>query len=328
MRRREFITLIGGAVAAWPLAAHAQQPALPVVGFINGGTADTSAGRAAKFRKGLSETGYTEGQNVVVEYHWLDGHYERLPALLADLVRRRVAVIATPGSAPASLAAKAATATIPIVFGVGVDPVALGLVASFAKPGGNATGINYFAYEVDAKRLELMHELLPKAIRFAVLVNPGNAASAEATSKALGEAARPLGLEILVFNASTPAEIDVAFGAFARERVDALLIAADGFFTSRGVQFAKLAVRDRIPAGYTAREMVEVGLLMSYGTNIADSFRLVGNYVGRILNGKKSADLPVQQSTKFEFVINMRTAKAIDLTVSNSIQLLADEVIE
>src|SRR6202049_1348251 len=189
MRRREVIKLIGGEVAAWPLAAHAQQPALPVVGVINGATADTSAGRAAKFRKGLSETGYTEGQNVVVEYHWLDGHHERLPPLLADLVRRRVAVIATPGSAPAALAAKAATATIPIVFGVGVDPVALGLAASFAKPGGNATGIDYFAYEVDAKRLELMHELLPKAIRFAVLVNPGNTASAEATSKGRAEGA-------------------------------------------------------------------------------------------------------------------------------------------
>src|SRR5262249_50623979 len=222
--RREFITLLGGA-AAWPLAARAEQAAVPVVGFINLGVADPSANRVAAFRKGLSEAGYAEGQNVLVEYHWLEGHYERLPAVLADLVRRRVAVITTSGSAEAALAAKTATATIPIVFGVPEDPVKLGIVASLARPGGNATGINFFALEIDAKRLGLMHELLPKATRFAVLVNPANVTSTESTPKAVKEAARALRLDVLFFNASTPAEIDAAFAAFGRERADALFIA-------------------------------------------------------------------------------------------------------
>ena len=241
--------------------------------------------------KGLSETGYTEGQNVNVEYHWLEGHFERLPTVVADLVQRGVAVIATPGSTPASLAAKAATSTIPIVFGVPGDPVALGLVTSFARPGGNATGINFFAQEVNAKRLGLMHELLPKATRFAVLVNPTNATSAEATSKALEEAGRALGVEILLFNASTPAEIDAAFAAFARERADALFIGGDDFFAGRQVQFATLASRDRIPGSFVTREMVEVGLLMSYGASVADMFRQVGIYSGSILKGAKPAEL-------------------------------------
>ena len=266
MQRREFITLLGGAAAAWPLAARAQQPALPVVGFIRDGSADASARFAAAFRKGLNETGYVEGQNVTVEYHWLEGQYDRLPALMADLVRRQVAVIATPGNVPA-LAAKAATATIPIVFGVGDDPVRLGLVASLARPGGNATGINFFVQEVMAKRLRLLHELVPKAVRVAVLVNPGNASVAESTLRDVQEAAPTIGLQIQILNASTIGEIDAAFATLARERPDALFVAGDAFFVSRRVQLATLTARDRIPATYSLREHVAAGGLMSYGTD-------------------------------------------------------------
>ena len=279
---------------------------MPVVGFVSGGSADASAGLVAAFRKGLSETGYVEGQNVTVEYHWLEGQYDRLPALMADLVRRRVAVIATPGTTPAAIAAKAATATIPIVFGVAEDPVKLGLVASLARPGGNATGINFFIQEVVAKRLALLHELVPKAVRVAVLLNPANATSAETTLRGVQEAARIIGLQIHVLNASTSREIDAAFATLARERPDALFVAGDAFFTSRRVQFATLAARDRIPAAYGQRDYVEAGGLMSYGTDIADSFRQVGVYTGNILKGAKPADLPVVQSTKFEFVIKRR----------------------
>jgi putative ABC transport system substrate-binding protein len=328
MKRREFISLIGGAAAMAPLVARAQQPAMPVVGFINAGTADASTGRIAAFRKGLSEVGYAEGQNVIVEYHWLEGHYDRLPAVVTDLVQRRVAVIATPGSIEAALAAKTATATIPIVFGVGEDPVALGIVASLARPGGNATGVNLLSIEIDAKRFGLMHELLPKATRFAVLVNPANATVTEHTSKAIKEAARALGLDVLLFNASARAEIDAAFAAFGRERADALFIAADGFFHSRSVQLATLAVRDRLPASYLSREMVEAGLLMSYGTNLADVFRQVGIYTGSILKGAKPADLPVLQATKFEFVINLQTARSLNLDIPPILLARADEVIE
>jgi putative tryptophan/tyrosine transport system substrate-binding protein len=327
MKRRDFITLLGGA-AAWPLAARAQQPTMPVVGFMNTGVANTSAGRVVAFRKGLSEAGYAEGQNVIVEYHWLEGHYERLPAVLADLVRRRVAVIATPGSTEGTLAAKTATATIPIVFGVPEDPVKLGIVASLARPGGNATGINFFVAEVDAKRLGLLRELVPKATRFAVLVNPANVTSTESTSKALKEAARALGLDALFFNASTPTEIDAAFAAFGRERADALFIAGDAFFFSRAVQFATLAVRDRMPASYATREMVEAGLLMSYGTIFLDMLRQVGIYTGSILKGTKPADLPVLQSTKFEFVLNLQTARSLNLDIPAMLLARADEVIE
>jgi len=311
--------------AGWPLAARAQQLALPVVAFISGGSADAQAARLAGFRKGLSEAGYAGAQNVTVEYHWLEGHYERLPALLADLVRRRVAVIATldPNSA---LPAKAATTTIPIVFAVGEDPVALGLVASLAHPDGNATGINFFTNEVNAKRLGLMHELLPKATRFAVLLNPANAASAPAAF--VKEAAHALGLEMLFLNASTPAEIDAAFAALARERAEALFIAGDALFTSRAVQLATLAVRDRIPASYSAREMVEAGLLMSYGTSFVDTWRQVGVYTGSILKGAKPADLPVLQSTKFELALNLQTARSLGLDIPPTLLARADEVIE
>jgi putative tryptophan/tyrosine transport system substrate-binding protein len=327
MKRREFITLIGGAAVAWPLTGRAQQPALPVVAFIREGSADASARFAAAFRKGLNETGYVEGQNVTVGYHWLEGQYDRLPALMADLVRRQVAVIATIGNVT-SLAAKAATATIPIVFGVGDDPVKLGLVASLARPGGNATGINFFVQEVVAKRLRLLHELVPKAVRVAVLVNPRSASAAESTLRSVQEAAPTIGLQTQILNASTIGEIDAAFATLARERPDALFVAGDAFFLDRRVQFATLTARDRIPAAYSVREPVAAGGLMSYGPDIADAFRQVGVYTGSILKGAKPADLPVLQSTKFEFVINLQTARALGIEVPPGVVSIADEIIE
>jgi putative tryptophan/tyrosine transport system substrate-binding protein len=328
MRRRDFITLLGGAAAAWPLAARAQQPALPVVGFINGRSPDTASREAAAFRKGLNESGYVEGQNVTVEYHWLEGQYDRLPALLADLVGRRVTVIATPGGTQVAPAAKAATATIPIVFGVAEDPVRLGLVASLARPGGNATGINSFAQELGAKRLRLLHDLVPKAVRVAVLVNPANASSAKTTLRDVQQVAPALGLQIQILNASTIGEIDAAFASFARERPDALFVAPDAFFASRAVQFVTLAARDRIPATYSERDTVAAGGLMSYGTDLADMYHQVGVYTGNILKGAKPADLPVLQSTKFEFVINLQTAHALGIDVQPNVLSIADEVIE
>ena len=269
MKRRAFITLLGGAAAAWPLAARAQQPVLPVVGFIRDGSADANARFAAAFRKGLNETGYVEGQNVTVEYHWLGLQRDLLPALPADLVRRQVAVIATPGNVP-SIAAKAATATVPIVFGVGDDPVRLGLVASLARPGGNATGINLFVTEVTAKRLWLLHDLVPKAVRIAVLVNPTN--DAETTLREVQEAARIIGLQIQVLNARTIGEIDAAFATLAHDRPDALFVAGDAFFLDRRVQFATLTARERIPATYSVRELTAAGGLMSYGPTSRTSF--------------------------------------------------------
>jgi putative ABC transport system substrate-binding protein len=328
MKRRQFLGVLGGAAVAWPIAALAQQPAIPVVGFINGSSPDASASFAAAFRKGRNETGYVEGQNVTVEYHWLEGQYDRLPALMADLVRRQVAVIATPGNTPAALAAKTATATIPIVFGVGEDPVKLGLVASLARPASNATGINFFVQEVVAKRLRLLHELVPKAVRIAVLVNPANASTADSTLQGTKEAAHIIGLKIQILNASTIDEIDAAFASLARERPDALFVAPDGFFVSRRGQFATLAARDKIPATYTNREMVAAGGLMSYGTDNADMFRQVGVYTGSILKGAKPADLPVLQSTKFEFVINLQTARALGIEIPPGVLSIADEVIE
>ena len=328
MKRRTFITLLGGMAAAWPLEARAQQPAMPVVGFVSPRSPDGSAPIAAAFQKGLNEVGYVADQHVTVEYHWLNGQYDRLAPLMADLVRRRVAVVAIPGSNPAALAAKAATTTIPIVFGVGEDPVKLGLVASLARPGGNATGINFFVAEVATKRLGLLRDLVPKAARVAVLVNPANAPTAEATLRDIPEAARVLGLQIQVLNASTSREIEAAFAALVRDRADALFVAPDGFFVTRRVQFATLAARHAIPATYSAREVVEVGGLMSYGTDILDMNRKVGIYTGQILKGAKPADLPVLQATKFEFVVNLQTARALGIEVPNSIQLLADEVIE
>jgi putative ABC transport system substrate-binding protein len=327
-RRREFITLVGGAAAAWPLAAPARQAAKPIVGVVTGRSSNVSARHVAAFRKGLSETGYVEGENVVVEYHWLEGQYDRLPSLMADLVRRRVALIATPGNNPAALAAKAATTTIPIVFGVGEDPVRMGLVASLARPGGNATGINIFVGEVMAKRLGLLHELVPKAVRVAVLVNPANASTTEAILRDIPEAARIIGVQIQVLNASTSREIEAAFATLVRERAEALFVAPDSFFASRRVQFATLAARYTIPEAYSPREVVEVGGLMSYSSDQADGYRQVGNYAGQILKGAKPADLPVMQSTKFEFVINLQTARALGLDVPPGLLVAADEVIE
>jgi len=327
MRRREFIALLSSSAAAWPLAARAQQSAVPVIGVVNAGSLEASASRVAAFRKGLSETGYVEGQNVAVEYHWFSGQYDRLPMLMADLVGRRVAVIAALVSAGA-LAAKAATTTIPIVFVVSENPVSLGLVASLARPGGNMTGINIFFHELVAKRLGLLHDLVPKAVRVAVLVNPANTVSAEATLREIPDAARRLGLQIQVIKATTSREIDAAFATLVRDRADALFVAPDGFFISRRVQLATLAARHAIAATYHSREVVEVGGLMSYGTHIVDMYRQAGVYTGQILKGAKPGDLPVLQSTKFEFVINLQTARALGLDVPLHLQQLADEVIE
>jgi putative ABC transport system substrate-binding protein len=328
MRRRDFIKVIGGGATAWPLVARAQQPAMLVIGVISGRSSDTDAPYVPAFAKGLNESGYVEGQNVTVEYHWLEGQYDHLPALMADLVRRQVAVIATTGSAPAALAAKAATATIPIVFGVAQDPVQLGLVASLARPGGNATGINFFVSEVAAKRLRLLHELVPKAVRIAVLVNPANAPITESTLRNVQEAAPAIGLQIQILNATTIGEIDAAFAALKREHLDALFVAPDGFFTSRAVQFATLTTRDRIPASYAARDFVAAGGLMSYGTDLADMFHQIGVYTSQILKGAKPADLPVTQPTKFDFVINLRTARTLGVEVPPAVLSIADDVIE
>jgi len=326
VRRRDFITLLGGAAAACPLMARAQQSAMPVVGFVNAGSPDVVI--VAGFRKGLNEAGYVESQNVTVEYHWLEGQFDRLPALMADLARRRVAVIATPAGNLAAIAAKAATATIPIVFGVGEDPVKLGLVASLARPGGNATGFNIFSVEVTAKRLGLLHDLVPKAIRIAVLVNPANTQIAETTLRDIPEAVRALGLQTHILNASTSREIEAAFATLVREQADALFVAPDIFFNSRRVQLVTLAAHYRIPAAYNIREAVEIGGLMSYGTDRSEQYRQVGVYTGQILKGAKPADLPVLQSSKFEFLINAQTARLLGIEVPNALQLLADEVME
>jgi putative ABC transport system substrate-binding protein len=329
MKRREFITLLGGAAAAWPLAARAQQPAMPVIAFISGRSADASARYVAAFRKGLNETGYVEGKSVVVEYNWLEGHYDRLPALLTDLIGRRVAVLTTPGSTPGAIAAKAATSTIPIVFSVAQDPVKLGLVNSLAHPGGNATGINFFAQEVAGKRLALLHDLVPKAVNVAVLINPANASSAEYNFRQVQQAAPSFGMKIQqVLQASTVAEIDAVFATLERERPDALFVAGDGFFDTRAGQIAGLAARAKIPAAYQQRENVEAGGLMSYGTDFADMYRQVGVYAGSILKGAKPIDMPVQQATKFEFIINLQTARLIGIEVPPTLLALADGVIE
>jgi putative ABC transport system substrate-binding protein len=327
MKRRDFIVLLGGTAATWPLHANAQQqPALPVIGFVNAGSSD--APLAAAFRKGLNETGFVEGQNVTVEYHWLEGKFDGLAALMADLVARRVAVIATPAGNFAALAAKAATTAIPIVFGVGEDPVKLGLVASLARPGGNMTGINFLANELAVKRLALLHELVPMAVRIGVLVNPANAPATESALRDIPDAARAIGLQVQVLNASTSGEIEAAFATLVHDSIDALYVAGDTFFTSRRVQFATLAATYRIPTTYPSREAVEAGGLMGYDTDRVDMYRQVGIYSGQILKGAKPADLPVLQSTKFAIVINLTTAKALGLTVPPSLLARADEVIE
>jgi putative tryptophan/tyrosine transport system substrate-binding protein len=328
MRRREFIVGLGSATA-WPLVASAQQPAPPVIAFISALSEEASVSYVASFRAGLGELGFVEGRNVTVDYHWLEGQSDRVSATIAELVRRGVAVIATPGGGAAmAQAAKTATATIPIVFGVGDDPVRLGLVASLARPGGNATGMNIFGNEVVPKRLGLLRELVPKADRVTVLVNPKNSASAEATLREVTDAARRSGWPLHILEASTSGEIEAAFATTEREPIDALFVAGDAYFTGRRVQFATLATRYRIATAFGQREFAESGGLMSYGTDLADMYRKAGVYTGRILRGAKPADLPVQQATKFELVINLKTAKALGLEVPPNLLAIADQVLE
>ena len=326
IRRREFITLLGGA-AAWPIAARAQQ-AMPVIGFLHPTSPDANADRLRGFHLGLKDTGYVEGENVMIVYRWAEAHYDRLPELASELVRRQVTVIAATGGSPAAMAAKAATTTIPFVFAIGEDPVGLGLVTSLARPGGNATGINYFTYELVAKRLELLRALVPGMARLAVLVNPTNVTNTEATLRDVDASARTIGLQIHVLKASSIGQISEAFATLARERVDALFVGPDALFNSRRVQIAILAARHVVPATYPQRTFVEAGGLMSYGTNLTDAWRQAGVYIGRILKGAKPADLPVAQSTKFELVINHATAKTLGLTVPDNLIATADEVIE
>jgi len=326
-RRKFLATLLGGAAAAWPLAARAQEPAMPVIGFLGFGSLDNFGPFLTAFRKGLNEAGFVEGQNVAIEYRWAEGQYDRMEKLAADLVGRRVAVIAVPGPAGAR-AAKAATSTIPIVFGVGEDPVKLGLVASIARPGTNATGINFLSAEVVAKRLALLHELVPSAARVAALINPSDAIRAEAVRNDLQAAVRTIGVQLQILNASSSRDIDAAFAALARERADALFVGPDAFFNTRRVQLANLAAHYSIPTAFAVREYVDAGGLMSYGTSVADMYRQIGVYTGNILKGAKPADLPVLQSTKLELVINAQTARMLRLTVPPSLLSLADEVIE
>ena len=328
MRRREFITGIAGAAAACPFMAGSHQSAMPVVGVVSGQSSDADARNSTAFHKGLKEAGLVEDQNVTVEYHWLAGQYGQLATLMADLVHRQVAVIATTANAPAALAAKAATSTIPIVFSVGQDPIELGLVASLARPSGNVTGINFFTMEVAAKQLRLLYDLVPKARRIAVLVNPANGPTAESTIREVQEAAPIIGLQIQIFNAATSQDIDATFATFTRQPPDALLVAPDALFSSRRVQFVTLTARDRIPAIYAQRDLVTAGGLMSYGTDLADAARQVGIYTGRILKGTKPADLPVLQSTKFDFAINVQAARTLGIKVPPDLLSIADEVIE
>jgi putative ABC transport system substrate-binding protein len=327
MRRRKFIALLGSA-ATWPLAARAQQAAMPVIGFLDPRSPDAMTERLRAFRQGLKETAYVEGENVTIEYRWAENQFDRLPALAAELVRRQVAVIATPGGPPSALAAKAATTTIPIVFATAEDPVRLGLVASLAQPGGNLTGINFLNAELTAKQLALLHELVPGATSVAVLVNPTTPTTAETTLLNVTAAARAIGLQIQVLNASTSREINAAFATFVRERPEALLVGLDPFLTSRRVQIVQLATLHRVPAVYATRDIAEAGGLMSYGANINDGYRQIGVYTARILKGAKPADLPVVQSSKFELVINAETARMLGLTVPPTLLALADEVIE
>ena len=326
MRRREFVTLLGGGTAAaWPLTARAQQPAMPVIGFLHP-ESDTFQDRVRNFRQGLKESGYVEGENVAIVYRWAESQADRLPGLVADLERRQVAAIAAVGHA-ATAAAKAIT-TIPVVFLVSEDPIRLGLVASLARPGGNLTGVNFFAAELVPKRLDLLRELVPTAVRVAVLVNPDNATTSETTLRDVASAGRGMGLQILVHKANTGREIDAAFDTFAHERPDALFVAPGPFFLSRRVQLVHLASRHAVPATYELREFTEAGGLMSYGPSVTDALRQVGVYPGRILRGAKPADLPVVQSSKFALTINAQIARMLGLTVPPTLLATADEVIE
>ena len=327
MKRREFISLLGGVAAAWPLAARAQQASVPVVGLLHPASPDAVlANRLRGLRQGLKEAGFVEGENVTIEQRWAENQMDRLPELAAALVRRQVSVIAAFGPA-AAFAARAATTTIPIVFGVPDDPVRQGLVSNLARPGGNLTGINFFVAELTAKRLGLLRELLPAANRVAVLVNP-TSPEAETTLRDVEPAARALGLQIRVLNASTSREINEAFATFVREQPDALFVAANPFFQTRRVQLAALAARHAVPTAFSVRDYAEAGGLMSYGTDVTDAWRQVGLYTGRILKGEKPADLPVVQSTRFELVINAETARMLGLTVPDKLLATADEVIE
>jgi putative tryptophan/tyrosine transport system substrate-binding protein len=327
MRRRDFIKLIGGAAAAWPLAARTQQPGLPVVGFLDSKSPDDSAHMVAAFRRGLNESTFIEGQNVTIEFRWAQNQYDQLPVLAADLVRRRVDVIAATGG-PAALAAKAASATIPIVFRLAADPIAAGLVPSLSRPGGNVTGVTSLNLEVGSKRLEFLHELVPTATIMAALVNPTNPTNAEILSRDLQATARLLGLQLHLLHASSDADIDAVFATLTELRAAGLVIGTDALFTSRDEKLAALGLRYRIPTIYQWREFVAGGGLMSYGGSFADSYRLAGVYTGRILKGEKPADLPVQQATKLELFINLKTAKALGITVPPTLLALADEVIE
>jgi putative tryptophan/tyrosine transport system substrate-binding protein len=327
VRRREFITLLGG-MAACPLAARAQQPAMPVIGFLNSASPDVIADRVRAFRQGLKDSGYVEGENVAIEYRWADQQLDRLPSMATELVRRKPNVIvATGGTAPA-LAAKTATTTIPVVFDVGQDPVRLGLVASLARPGGNVTGVNFLSLELEAKRLELFRELVPATERVAVLVNPANGRNSEITLTDVQAAAPALGLKIQIVRASTSSEINAGFATILHERADALFVGLDTFFNTRRVQLTHLASRHALPAIYGGRDFVVAGGLMSYGSNVTDAYRQVGSYTGRILKGAKPADLPVVQASKFELVINAQTARMLGLTVPDKLLATADEVIE
>ena len=326
MRRREFFRLLGGA-ATWPLGARAQQLAMPVVGFLHSGSPGPFASEAAAFIRGLKQTGFVEGQNVLIESRWAEGQLDRLPALAADLVRRQVSVIVAPGGDVTALAAKAATATVPIVFLNGSDPVKSGLVTSINRPGGNITGVSLFAGTVDTKRLELLHQLVPQVNVVAVFNNP-LVAETEARSKALGDAAKIIGLQLLFLNVSTEGDFDTAFTTIASRRIGALFVSGSPFFINRRNQLVGLAARQKIPAIYAWRQIVAAGGLMSYGTNFDELARQLGIYAGRILKGGKAADLPVLQPTKFDFAINLKTAKALDIEIPDKLIALADEVIE
>jgi ABC-type uncharacterized transport system substrate-binding protein len=328
IERREFITLLGGAATAWPLAARAQQPAIPVIGVLSAEWPDQFEKRLRAFREGLSETGYVEGRNLAIEYRWAEGQNDRLPALAVELVRRQVTVIVTAGSTPAALAARAATTTIPIVFYLGANPVEVGLVTSLSRPGGNLTGVVTLNVEVAAKRLELLHEMVPNVTIIALLVNPTTTPLAEIMTRDLHAAARTLGLRLHVLHASSEREIDTAFATLVQLRAGALVIGTDALFNSRSEQLAALTVRHAVPAIYQYREFVSAGGLMSYGTTVVDTYRVVGVCAGRILKGERPAELPVQQATRLELIINMNTAKALGLTVPLPLSGRADELIE